>query len=163
MADSDHTFLKELARVPDNTAMVAGLNIENPGFIPTLRREEWSTAMILLQDHTAVAAAAIAPADTQHQNGRLVVLAYEPRRWPIPLALYIRHAFWSHPLHRLYAIVPRSYTSQADLLQGCGFHNEGRLLSHVRAGMRMVDLDVFGLLRDEFDTWCRENQAGLVL
>jgi hypothetical protein len=163
MADGDDAFLTGLRHLPDNAAIAGSLTAGEPGFIAAIRAEPWSTPMILLQDGESVAAALIAPADIQHLNGRLVVLARDPRRLVAPLALYLRHAFWSHPLHRLYTIVPRTATSHAELLRACGFLDEGRLLGHLRVGARMVDLDVFGLLRGDFDNWCRQNEPDWVL
>ncbi|MEA2682380.1 MAG: hypothetical protein QOK05_708 [Chloroflexota bacterium] len=154
--DGDIALLRTLHRSGENATLAAALNIDEPGVIGALQAEPWCNPMVLLQEEQPVGAALIAPADTQHLNGRLVVLAGEPRRCTDALALYIRHAFWSHPIHRLYAIAPRGYTSHLELLRGCGFVDEGRLLGHLRVGARMQDLDVLGLLREDFDRWCAQ-------
>ena len=163
LASPDLPLMKALYLLGGNAAVAGSIDLRGEDGLAAMRAEQWATPMALLQDDVMVGGAVIAAADSQHLNGRLVVLAREPRQSLVPVALYIRHVFWSYPLHRLYALLPRSAASHAQLLQACGFVSEGRLLAHLRVGGRRLDLDVFGLLRPEFDAWCRANHPGWAL
>jgi hypothetical protein len=156
-------LLRELYRHRDNAIVAGALAIEGADFIATIRAEPWAAPMILLQDGDPVACALVAAADTQNRHGRLVLLAREPARCRVALPLYLRHVFWSHSLHRLYSILPAQLPqshSYAALLRDSGFNLEGSLLDHVMLKGRRHDLEVFGLLRAEFDAWCQEREPG---
>jgi RimJ/RimL family protein N-acetyltransferase len=86
------------------------------------------------------------------------VLAREPERCRVALGLYLRRVFWSHPLHRVYALVPAALPqtrAYVDLLGACGFVHEGCLLGHLMVKGHLHDLDVFGLLRSDFEAWAQ--------
>ena len=103
--------------------------------------------------------ALIAGADTQNRHGRLIVLAMEPKRCKVALGLYLRRVFWSHPLHRVYALVPAELPRPGPTWTcsgACGFVHEGRLVGHLMVKGRLHDLDVFGLLRSDFDAWAEQ-------
>jgi hypothetical protein len=166
LGDGDHDLLRELHRHGDNSIIAGGVEADRPEFVAAIRAERWSTPMVLLDSDEPVAAAMILAADSQHRHGRLLLLARDAGRAQASLALYLRHAFWSHPLNRVYTLLPTSVAqahAYAELLRAGGFVAEGRLLAHLRVRMRLVDVDVFGLLRSEFDTWARTNQPSLVL
>jgi hypothetical protein len=166
LSQDDYAFTGELYHYRDNTLVAGSLAVESEDFVTAVRAEPWASPMVLAQDGDAVAIAIIASADTQSRHGRLVVLAQDPRRCHTAVALYVRQAFWSHPLHRLYAVLPVGLPQSqgyGDILRGCGFVNEGSLVGHVMLKGRMRDLDVFGLLRPEFDDWCRQREPRWLL
>ncbi|HEV1997638.1 MAG TPA: GNAT family protein [Candidatus Dormibacteraeota bacterium] len=166
LTEADYPFVASLNRIRDNANIAPSAAIEDPGFIAAVRAEPWSTPMMLAADGEPVAVAMIGAADTQHRHGRLVVLAVLPREVVAPLTMYLRHVFWSYPLHRLYVVLPSrvaAVAAYADLLRSCGFVQEGTMVGHLRVATRMIDLDLFGLLRPEFDEWCRQNRPALAL
>jgi hypothetical protein len=103
--------------------------------------------------------------ELRHLSAYVVALMRAPRDATPALALYMRHAFWSLPLHRLYTHVPvlPSATPYADTFVATGFKNEGFLKGHISAGDTTADAMVLGLLRDEFALWCAERDPRLVL
>ena len=166
LAGTDQAFLQGVYNHRENQLFAGSLDLEAPNFLAAARAEPWSTPMLLLDEGEPVGTAMIAAGDPQNRNGRLVALAKEPQRCGRALALYLRQAFWSHPLHRLYAVVPANLPQTrryADLLVGCGFVGEGRLLDHLVVQARVLDLDVYGLLRPEFDAWCEANEPEWVM
>lgn len=98
-------------------------------------------------------------------NAYLVALFEQAATAEHLLALYIRQAFWAYPLHRLYAQLPSRLEVQPhiDLLMGCGFKREGVLRGHIEVAHKAVDAVVLGLLRDDFDAWCMQNEPRLSL
>jgi hypothetical protein len=166
LTDGDQAFVRDLYRYRDNAIVAGSLEVESADFVAAVRAMPWSTAMVLEQDREAMAMAAITSVDTHSRNGRLVLLTPAPRRCQTALGLYLRHAFWSHPLHRLYTVLPARLPQSggyAELLKGCGFVDEGHLVAHLAWKGRRHDLAVFGLLRSEFDSWCRERHPALLL
>ncbi|MEA2644927.1 MAG: hypothetical protein QOE92_10 [Chloroflexota bacterium] len=166
LSEKHHELLKKLLFVRDNQVFAGSMAIASPGFVGTLRAEPWASPMLLEDGNEPVGAALVAAGDQQNRNGRLVVLAHDPARCHGALALYLRSVFWSHPIHRLYAVIPAKLPQSrgyAGLLTACGFVAEGSLVDHLVAQRRVYDLDVFGLLRREFDAWCETNQPGWAL
>jgi hypothetical protein len=166
LLDDDYPLVRELYRFGDNAIVVGSLDVERADFVSAIRAETWSNPMVLLQEGELVGSVAVAVADTQNRHGRLLVMARAPERCRVALALYLRHVFWSHPLHRLYAMLPARLPqakSYAELLHDCGFVDEGSLIAHLTIREELYDLDVFGLLRSEFDDWCRDNKPELQL
>jgi RimJ/RimL family protein N-acetyltransferase len=82
-----------------------------------------------------------------------------------PLAVYVRHVFWSSPLHRVYVQLPllAGATAYIRLLLGSGFQQEGVVRGHAYVDGRPRDVAVIGLLRRDFEAWCRENELRLAL
>jgi hypothetical protein len=166
MTEGDYPFVRELYHFRDNAKIASSLIVEDADFIAAVRALPWSTPMVLLHSGEEVASALIAAADTQHLHGRIILMAMEPRRCTQALALYLRQVFWSHPFHRLYSALPAMLPqagSYAELLVGCGFVAEGRLVEHLKDGMRLLDIDLFGLLRNEFDAWSGETDPAWTL
>jgi len=166
LTDGDQDFARYVYSLRENAVVAGSLDVYNPQFVPAIRAAPWSMAMVLRQDGEAVGLAALTSVDVHSRNGRLVVLARDPRLCRTAMGLYLRHAFWSHPLHRLYAVLPARVPlpgSYADLLLGCGFVDEGVLRSHLSYKGGLRSLSVFGLLRREFDAWCAESQPALLL
>jgi RimJ/RimL family protein N-acetyltransferase len=48
-------------------------------------------------------------------------------------------------------------------LEASGFQNEGLIRDHAVIGGKPCDLAVLGVLRAEFEVWCRENETRLAL
>jgi hypothetical protein len=166
LTDGDQAFVRDLYRYRDNAIVAGSLEVESADFVAAVRAMPWSTAMVLEQDREAMAVAVITSVDTHSRNGRLVLLTQAPQRCQTALGLYLRHVFWSHPLHRLYAVLPARLPQSggyAELLHGCGFVDEGHLVAHLSWKGRRHDMAVFGLLRPEFDSWCRESRPALLL
>jgi len=163
MTEADEAFLAGLYRLPGNSLLAPSPAMETPGFVTAVRGETWANPMVLSSGGRDMAVAMLGAVDTQHRHGRLVFLALEPAVAREALALYLRQAFWGHPLHRLYAILPSSAALYARAYEGCGFKHEGRLERHLRVGARLLDLEMYGLLRTDFDAWCAANDPRLAL
>jgi hypothetical protein len=156
LTERDLAMARDLFRHSDNAVFAGSLDVESRDLLATLQVQPWVTPMLLLQDGKVAGVALVVAADMQNRHGRLVVLSADPRLCATALALYLRHVFWSHPVNRLYTILPAGFPqapSYINLLTGCGFVKEGRLLGHLQLNGRTLDLDVFGLLRSDFDTW----------
>jgi hypothetical protein len=167
LTGADLAFVRYVYSVRENAIVAGSLDMGSDDFIATIRGSPWSTPMVLEKNAEPVGLALISSADTHSRNGRVTVLARrDPRECRVPFELYLRHAFWSHPLHRLYAVLPLRLPipgSYADLLTGCGFVDEGHLKAHFNFLGYRRDIAVFGLLRSEFDAWCRESRPALLL
>ena len=134
-------------------------------FIADLGAKPWSLPFVCLSAEKPIGVCFMSVAQLKNLNAYLVALFSEPAVERVPLALYIRHAFWSFPLHRLYAHVPAltGVTSHVEALVGVGFQHEGVLAAHVPSPDGPQDAIVLGLLREEFNLWCEQNQPGLAL
>jgi hypothetical protein len=98
-------------------------------------------------------------------HAAFTALFVEPSEARLPLAMYVRHLFWSFPLHRLHAQIPdldltREYV---ELLTSVGFAVEGRLVDHSHIGGQTFDVVALGLLRPDFEAWIASNEPRLTL
>ncbi len=82
-----------------------------------------------------------------------------------PLAIYVRHLFWSQPLHRVYVQFPvaEDATDYIDLLKRAGFVDEGVVTGYALVRGQPSDVAVLGILRREFEAWCLQNEKRLIL
>jgi hypothetical protein len=121
--------------------------------------------MLCLRGSEPIGAAATNRRNHRSMNLRLLCFFAEPARSALPLAAYVRHLFWSLPLHRVYAQLPIvvGATAYVRMLKSAGFQEEGVVRGYAVAGGRPRDLALLGLLREEFETWCRENENRLAL
>lgn len=121
--------------------------------------------MLCLRGSKPVGAAATNLRNNHSLNVRLICFFAEPVRAFLPLATYVRHLFWSLPLHRVYCQFPMvaGATAYVRLLKGAGFQEEGVIRGHALVGGKPCDVAVLGLLRVEFESWCRENENRLAL
>jgi hypothetical protein len=121
--------------------------------------------MLCLRGSKPVGAAATDRRNHRSLNLRLICFFAEPARAAVPLAAYVRHLFWSLPLHRVYAQLPMvgGATAYVRLLKNAGFQEEGVVRGYAMVGGRPRDLAVLGVLREEFETWCSENEKRLAL
>jgi len=163
MTVADEAFLTDLYRLPGNSLLAPSPAIENPGFVNAVRGETWANPMVLSSGSRDVAVAMLGAVDTQHRHGRLVFLAVDPVVAREALSRDLRQGFWGHPLHRLYAILPASAPLYSRAYEGCGFKHEGRLQRHLRVGAKLLDLEMYGLLRSDFDAWCAATDPRLAL
>lgn len=81
------------------------------------------------------------------------------------LAAFVRHVFWSLPLHRLYVQVPVVEASERyrDVLRALGFREEGIMAGHMLIAGEPRDVAVLGMLRSDFDAWTAAEAPELSL
>jgi hypothetical protein len=134
-------------------------------FMADLARKPWSLPFVCARAGEPLGICFMSVAQVKNLNAYLVALFSEPAASTLPLALYIRHAFWTFPLHRLYAQLPALNTvvPQMENLIQVGFKREGMLVAHVAGADGPEDAIVVGLLRNEFDLWCEQNEPRLAL
>ena len=123
----------------------------------------WAVPMTCLEDGEPVGICLMSGSQVKNLHAYLVALFERPEDAGLGLALYLRHAFWSLPLHRLYSQVPLREESlpYAELFLRAGFRREGILVGHLRTAAEPKDSIALGLLREDFDAWCAEHQPGL--
>jgi hypothetical protein len=119
--------------------------------------------MLCLRESTPVGAAATSMRNNHSQNLRLICFFADPSGAGLALATYVRHLFWMLPLHRVYCQLPMVAGAAAyvKVLKDAGFQEEGTIRGHAVIEGKPCDVAALGLLRDEFDTWCRENEPRL--
>lgn len=119
----------------------------------SLESQMWSTPMTALSAGTPFGAFWTALPNVSNLNALVVTLFEDLDRGGVALALYIRHLFWSFPLHRLYTHVGAldRGSGYSAIYEGIGFKREGILKEHALLAGRRQDIVVYGLLREEFD------------
>jgi hypothetical protein len=134
-------------------------------FLARVGRPGFRIAMICTHDLKPIGAAATTERNNRSLNVQLLCLFVEPSEAALPLAAYVRHLFWSLPLHRVYVQMPRVRGADAylQLLQACGFQNEGTVSEHAMIAGKPTDVAVLGLLRREFEAWCQEHEKRLAI
>jgi len=150
---------RELFEIPSSAAELAG-------FLEALAKKTWSLPMLCCHLGLPSGLCLMNLGQLKNLNANLVALFEEPATAQRLLALYVRQAFWAFPLHRLYAQLPISVESHPhiDLLLRTGFKDEGVLVGHIEvADSQPLDAVVLGILRDEFDEWCANNEPRLSL
>jgi hypothetical protein len=150
---------------PPGLFALPGSAAELGAFIEGLAKKPWSMPMICSRDGEPVGLCLMSMAQLKNLNAYLVAVFAEPASSTGSLALYIRHAFWSYPLHRLYTQLPVNpfLKPQAELFARAGFMREGVLVKHVAAPDGPIDAESFGLVRVEFDEWCSKHRPELSL
>ena len=135
------------------------------GFVKRIEAEPWSMPMVCRRRERTVAAFVLTLASPKNANAFLLALLQAPADDAIALALYVRHAFWTYPLHRLYVQLADKAALEPyrDAYQAAGFLSEGVLTAHLMDGGEARDAVVLGLLRSDFDSWCREREPRLAL
>ncbi len=149
----------EIFKVPSSPGELARL-------FEDLGKKPWSMPMVCHRNGKAVGLCLMSVGQLKNLNAYLVAVFSDPVNADRLLALYMRQAFWTYPLHRLYSQLPAvpSARSHVDLMLRVGFQREGTLEGHIDLDRdRHVDADVLGILRGEFDQWCRINQPQLWL
>jgi RimJ/RimL family protein N-acetyltransferase len=150
---------------PAELFALPGSVAELGAFIEGLGKKAWSMPMICSRDGEPVGLCLMSMAQLKNLNAYLVALFAEPASSTVSLALYMRHAFWSYPLHRLYTQLPvtPALRPHAELFARAGFMREGVLVKHVAAPDGPIDAESFGLVRGEFDEWCTRHRPELSL
>lgn len=133
------------------------------GFLLQVERRPWSMPMISTMDGRPKAAFILSPASPKNSHAYLLALMAHAEQCVLPLGLYVRQAFWSYPLHRLYVQLPVTPASRphSDAFMAAGFVSEGVLAGHILAGSHAQDASVLGLLRQDFDAWCAAHEPRL--
>ena len=134
-------------------------------FVGELFTKPWSLPFACFHSSEPVGLCFMNAGQLKNLNAYLVALFSRPAEAALPLALYIRHAFWTFPLHRLYAQLPAlpAVVPSIDALIAVGFKREGILVAHIGTPDEPTDAIAVGLLREEFDGWCEQNDPRLVL
>lgn len=166
LTPDDAPLLLSLRREGRNAALLEGLlDVDElaRGFLEALKLDLWALPMVATRDGRPCGVLLNTETDLQSLNCRLVALFSRPERSRLPLALYLRHLFWSLPLHRVYARVPAPLEDCERLYESLGFACEGSLAAHQLHAGRLVDVRLLGLLRRDFDAWCEEREPWLAL
>jgi len=161
---------------PDAVAMeaVAAIGFNRLIFNLPASEDEFSKAveggslrrpMVCRRDNQVIGAAAVTTRNQRSLNLQLVCWFVTPAHATLPLAVYLRHIFWSQVIHRVYAQFPVIDGSEqyAQLLLSVGFREEGVVRGHVLIDQRPHDLRGMAILRAEFDAWCLQEEPRLSL
>ena len=125
----------------------------------------WSLPCAVVRDDEMAGFATTALPNVRALNTGFTALFTDPAVAIVPLSMYVRHLFWSFPLHRLHAQIPdldltREYI---DLLTAVGFEVEGRLVDHAHVAGQSFDVVALGLLRSDFEAWIAAHDPRLSL
>lgn len=163
----DPNVLVELARLSCNQGLLGtplGEKDVAERFLEGLGMELWATPMLVCRSNRAVEGFLFnARTDVGSLNTCLVGLLRDPVANTGALQLYVRHLFWSYPLHRVHAEIPAFAEAWLAALELTGFRREGRFVEHVSLGGRRHDAAALGLLRRDFDAWARAEAPDLEL
>lgn len=161
---SDAAALEVLAARAKNRILFS-LPESEAAFEAAVGRPGFRLPMLCLRDSKAVGAAATGQRNNHSQNLRLTCFFADPSQAATPLATYVRHLFWMLPLHRVYCQFPMvaGGSEYVNLLKASGFQEEGMIRGHAVIADKPCDVAVLGVLRDEFELWCRENEKRLAL
>jgi hypothetical protein len=121
--------------------------------------------MLCLDGPRPVAGAATTQRNRRSLNLQVLFCCIDPSRSALPLAMYVRHLIWSIPLHRLYVQLPliKGADDYVAMFEAVGFTREGIVGGHALIDGRPTDVMALGLLRREFEDWCRTNESRLSL
>jgi hypothetical protein len=166
LSEDDFPTLRPLAEaLPADIFAMPSTDTEFRAFVGEVASRVWSLPLVCVRAGDPVGMCFMNVAQFKNLNAYLVALFVQPEEAALPLALYIRHAFWSFPLHRLYVQLPATAAAipHLETLERVGFQREGTLVAHVKAARGPQDVIVVGLLRDEFERWCKQNEPRLEL
>ncbi len=165
LSAADRDLVSSLYVAGANPLVVEPLAVTSGTFLDWLHNQLWSLPMALTRVGEPVGVAFTLGANVQNLNARLVLLARDPVLCTKLLPMYVRHVFWSFPVHRLYVQCPGdpSVAPYAELFRSSGFAAEGCLKGHQGMAGRYLDVLLFGLLRPDFERWCAEHEPALAL
>jgi len=134
-------------------------------FLGRLSKLPWSLPCACFADARLIGLCFMQVGQLRNLSAYLVAAFAEADEAGVALALYVRHAFWTYPLNKLYTHVPDHPASRpyAATLTNSGFQQEGKLVAHVTAGDQAHDALLFGLLRKDFETWSARHEPRLLL
>lgn len=120
--------------------------------------------MLAMRGTEAAGAAAFGARNHRDLHALLLGFFREPSAAMLPLATYVRHVFWSLPLRRLHVQLPLidGAAEYVSLFGRIGFVQEGILQGHALIGGRPCNVAVLGILRPEFEAWCRNHERRLL-
>jgi hypothetical protein len=161
---SDAGVLDRLAGHGTNR-MLFRLPASEPDFVIALNRPGFRLPFLCLRGSDPVGAAATALRNQRSLNLRLIAFFAEPAAATLPIAMYLRHIFWTLPMHRVYIQLPIVAGSEdyRRSLGEAGFQEEGVVRGHGIVGGNECDVVALGLLRAEFEAWCQQNESRLNL
>jgi hypothetical protein len=141
------------------------LPVSQEDFARRVDRPGFRLAMICSRAAEPMGAAAISMRNNRSLNVRLICFFAEPATATLALAAYVRHVFWTLPMHRIYAQLPMvpEAVAYGRLLTAAGFEEEGVVRAHALVAGRACDVAAYGLLRSDFEAWCEKNQSPLAL
>ena len=160
----DAAALQELAGRGSNRAL-----FQLPEFTTEFMREPskpgFRQTMVCHHRSVPFGAGAYNMRSLQSLNLKLICFFVEPELAACALAMYVRHLFWGLPLHRVHAQLPLDEAGAAyvRLLKAVGFRDEGVVRAYALMDGQPCDLAVLGVLRAEFDDWCKTNEPRLSL
>jgi hypothetical protein len=154
----EHRGHRYVLDIPADPAVIGQLLAE-------VAKQPWSLPLAIARGDELAGFATTALPSVQALHASVAALFVDPSTARVPLAMYLRHLFWSFPLRRLHTQLPdldltREYV---DLLTSVGFVVEGRLRDHATVGGQTFDVVALGLLRPDFEAWCAEHEPRLSL
>ena len=134
-------------------------------FVASMGSRGFELPMLCQHGPSSFGAAFVSLRSNRNLNMMVTCFFATPEVAALALALYVRHLFWSTPFHRVHAQIPLVDGGEAyvALLTGAGLREEGVVHGHVMFGGQPHDLAVLGVLREEFEAWCREKESRLAL
>jgi hypothetical protein len=161
---SDAAALEAIAAQGANRTLF-GLPRSEQDFAERVGRAGFRLAMLCHHGDDVVGAAATTLRNHRSMNLQLVCFFAVDARPQLALATYVRHVFWSLPMHRIFVQLPvvDGASSYIRMLKGAGFKEEGVVRGHALVAGQPADVAVLGVLREEFETWCLENEIRLAL
>jgi hypothetical protein len=133
-------------------------------FVRTVNMHLWGLPMLAYRRESVLGMTRLTDTDPRSMSARLVAVYQSPEEAELPLAMYVRHAFWSFPLQRVYVRCPwlPELKPYRDLFLSTGFRQEGLLPKFHLANGARFDVAVLGLLREEFLQWCEAHQPRML-
>ncbi len=134
-------------------------------FLARVGRPGFRIAMLCTRDSKPIGAAATTQRNNRSLNLQLLCFFAKAESASLALAIYVRHIFWSLPMHRIYVQMPlvRGAESYVRLLESVGFVEEGVVSGHAKIDGRTYDVTALGILRRELEAWCLQNENRLAL
>ncbi len=161
---ADAHMLEALASL-DGNRIVFNLPGSEQEFAARVGGPGFRRPMLCFKDDEPIGAAGTKSRDQRNANLQLMCFFAEPAAAVLPTAVYVRHLFWSAPLHRVYLQIPMvaGAPSYIHLLESVGFQQEGLVRGHGLVGGEPCDVALLGLLRVDWEAWCQQNESRLAL
>ncbi len=159
-----------VARLRSGTASAADWMPFGPmaisGFVERLKYDIWCIPTLISTERGPIGFVVNVLNDHLNLTSRIVA-GFEPdSKASLGLILAVRSLFWALPVSRVYSYWPVTGAGAQDIASiflGAGFREEGRLEGHQLVGGIRHDVVVHGILREDFNLWCRDNAPELAL
>jgi len=160
----DADVLERLAAAGSNRLLFT-LPASTADFAAAISKPGFRQPMLCYHGTIPFGAAAYSLRNNHNLNLKLTCFFLQPELATLALAVYVRHLFWSLPMHRIHGQLPlvEAGPDYVRLLKAIGFREEGVVRGHVIVGGQPHDLAVMGVLREEFEDWCLTNESRLAL